>query len=129
MVTVGDLIFGGSGTLGHLYQYDPATGASTDLLQAVPGQTKITALVLGSDGYVYGSTFAWYLDPCLFRFHPSDPWTRTNLGAPDAATNEITDLTVGHDGLVYGASGNALFSFDPVAGTRREMPIIRGFLT
>ena len=104
MVTVGDRIFGGTGTLGHLFQYDPSTGASTDLGVAVTGMTKITSLVVGTDGHVYGAAGSWYDPAHVFSFDPANPWVVIDLGIPPDRPFEIgvlfpleTDAAVDHD--------------------------------
>ncbi len=129
MVTVGDQVFGGTGTLGHLYHYDPSTGTSTDLGVAVVGMTKITALVLGPDGLVYGAAGSWYELPHLFRLDPGNPGTPDDLGAvPIAGSNEVAGLVLGSDGLLYGgtADQNTLFSYDPVSGEFAVVGSIQG---
>ncbi len=117
MVTVGDRVFGGTGTIGHLFLYDPSAGASTDLGVAVTGMTKITSLVAGTDGHVYGAAGSWYDPAHVFSFDPANPWVVTDLGVPVASSTEVAGLVLGADGLLYGgtADSNTLFRYDPAA--------------
>ena len=111
---MGDLIFGGTGTIGHLFSYDPASGTSIDLGEAIAGQTNVAALLMGPDGLVYGGSGSISANGHLFRFSAEDPWTRTDLGIPVYGSLEVGSLTL-LDGLVYGATGDqyTLFSYDP----------------
>jgi hypothetical protein len=110
---VGDLVFGGTGTIGHLFVYEPATGISTDLGEAVQGQEKIGALAIGPDSLVYGGTGSNTNEAHLFRFDPSDPWQRTDLGIPIATAQDVAGLAILGD-LVYGVTGSthSLFTYD-----------------
>jgi len=112
---VGDLIFGGTGTLGHLFLYNPGTGLSEDLGEALPGQSKVASLAAGPDGLVYGGSGATSENGHLFRFDPDSPAVREDLDIPVVGSLEAGNLVL-LDGKIYGATADqyTVFSYDPM---------------
>jgi outer membrane protein assembly factor BamB len=114
---VGGRIFGGTGKLGHLFVYDPATGESTDLGKPVgEGDYGVWALTVGHDGLIYGGTYK--ADGQLFAY---DPVALELVHTQTAVPGEyyIPSLLTGPDGMIYGGTGGQghLFVYNPDGGS------------
>jgi hypothetical protein len=109
-------IYGGTGSIGHLFVYDPATGASTDLGQAVSGIDNVRSLTVAG-GKVYGGTGEYGVDGHLFSYNPASG-AKTDLGVAVAGEYYIYALTTGSDGKIYGGTGSNghLFTYNPANG-------------
>lgn len=86
-------IYGGGGlTMSHLFRFNPKTGSSTLLNEAVPNaEGQVNALWTGPDGMLYG---AGYPDAVPFRFDPGQPWSPG--GEP--GSNPLNLGPLGHGG-------------------------------
>ena len=116
---MGGKVYGGTGNIGHLFVFDPATGRSTDLGKAIgPGDYGVRALTVGRDGKIYGGTGYYEGDAQFFVY---DPAARRLLSkrAAIGGQNYINALTTGADGKIYGGTGNEgrLFVYNPADGS------------
>lgn len=106
-----------------------AAGTLTDFGQPVPKNTSVTALLLGTDGLIYGVTANTH----LFVF---DPQTKSITDKGLVPGNCPLALTWGADGRLYGGGKqNTLWSYDlgtggfqswQVPGGRRVMALATG---
>jgi hypothetical protein len=105
----------------HLYRYDPATGAVSDLGQPVPGEAYIYGLSAGPDGTIYGGT---YPHTHAFAYHP-DTGATTDFGPLDGVQQYARSTAYDPDrnALFVGLSSPKarLFRVDVATGTRQEI--------
>ncbi len=112
-----DCIYTGTCTReGRVNRIRPATGEVQDLGPAVPGESYIWRLVLGPDGFLYGST---YPHAKLFRLDPASGKT-VDLGSMDPSEQYNRDLVAAGD-LIYCAIGTVqpkVVAYDVRRGTK-----------
>jgi hypothetical protein len=111
---VGDTIFGGTGTVGHLFSYHIPSNTCTDLGVALPTSSSVPTLLL-HNGLIYGSAGSYSFPAHLFAYDPGTHIS-TDLGEVTAAENDIPTIVMGADGLIYGGTGYSagyFFSYDP----------------
>ncbi len=118
---MGDKVYGGTGNVGHLFSYDPATGQSQDLGQALYPFEKIRSLTVYNDK-IYGGTADFVLDAHLFLFDPAGG-NVTDLGVAVPDQNGIYALTTASSGLVYGGADSHLFVHNPSLGTNTDLGV------
>lgn len=115
-------IYGGTGTIGHLFVYNPATNKSTDLGQAVSGINNVSTLV-AHNGVIYGGTAEYGYDAHLFKYDPASGFS--DLGIPIPGNDYLYTLVVGADGLIYGGSGSGqIFSYNPATQVIAEKGVL-----
>mgnify|MGYP001293056611 CR=1 FL=1 len=110
-------VYGGTSATGHLFVYNPATGLSTDLGQAVAGIDNVKSLTV-SGGKIYGGTGEYGVNAHLFAYNPANG-SRIDLGVAVVGEYYINVLTTGTDGRIYGGTSPSghLFVYDPTTDT------------
>ncbi|MBN1956370.1 MAG: PQQ-binding-like beta-propeller repeat protein [Anaerolineae bacterium] len=114
---MGDKVYGSTGNIGHLFSYDPATGTSTDLGEAIVNMDSIRSLTV-HDGLIYGGTGVYNADGRLFAYDPTQPFNPgvnpVDLGIAVTGEDYINCLAADSGGRIYGGTGwyGHLFYYD-----------------
>ena len=105
----------------HLVEYDPGSGQFQDRGELEGTQGRLSALVAGTDGIIYGGTGASPGQTTSAHFIKYDPSTGVlqDKGVQFGSEHSVHSVTQGSDGRIYWGTGPSgrLVSYDIAGGT------------